>query len=141
LLQAAPDLKVLVTSREPLATIGEHVFPVLPLPVPDPMRLPALESLDRYSSIALFCARAEAVRLGFALTEDNAPSVTDICGRLDGSPLAIELAAAQAGGLEVDEIARRLNDRFRFLAKGNRAAPARHQTLRACIEWSYDLLS
>jgi predicted ATPase/DNA-binding SARP family transcriptional activator len=140
LLQAAPELKVLVTSREPLATTGEHVFPVQPLPVPDPQHDRALESLDQYSSIALFCARAEAVRFGFALTEDNAPSIADICRRLDGSPLAIELAAAQAGGFEVDEIARRLNDRFRFLVKGNRAAPERHRTLLACIEWSCDLL-
>lgn len=142
LLQIAPALKIVVTSREPLATFGEHVFPVQPLPVPDPMQhIPALESLEQFSSIALFCARAEAVRFGFALTASNAPSVTDVCRRLDGSPLAIELAASQAGELQIDEIARRLNDRFRFLAKGNRAAPERHQTLQACIEWSYELLS
>jgi predicted ATPase/DNA-binding SARP family transcriptional activator len=141
LLQSAPDLKVLVTSREPLATIGEHVFPVAPLPVPDPAHITQVERLGQNPSVALFCERAEAVRFGFALAEDNAPSVTDICRRLDGSPLAIELAAAQAGGIEVDEIARRLNDRFLLLAKGNRAAPDRHQTLRGCIEWSYDLLA
>lgn len=141
LLQTAPGLKMLVTSREPLATIGEHVFPVPPLPVPDLLHTPALESLDQFSSIALFCARAEAVRFGFLLTAENAPSVTGICRRLDGSPLAIELAAARAGEFEVGEIAQRLNDRFRLLTKGNRAASERHQTLKACIGWSYDLLN
>lgn len=147
-LMSAPGLKIIVTSREPLATIGEHVFPVSSLPVPDPMHPQPVESLDQYSSIALFCSRAEAMRFGFALTEDNAPSVTDICRRLDGSPLAIELAAAQVDGLEVDDIARRLgswaatnSDRFNLLTRGNRGAPERHQTLRACIEWSYDLLA
>ena len=140
LLQAAPALKILVTSREPLRVIGEHQFPVLPLPVPTPARSHALESLGQFPSIALFCARAEAVRFGFALTAENAAPMVTICRQLDGSPLAIELAAARLRDLEVAEIARRLTDRFHLLNEGNRGAPPRHQTLRASIEWSYDLL-
>ncbi|MDQ6746567.1 MAG: tetratricopeptide repeat protein, partial [Candidatus Dormibacteraeota bacterium] len=143
LLQAAADLTILVTSREPLHVLGEHQFRLLPLPVPAAQRLPALalDSLAQYPAVALFCARAEAVQFDFALTAENATGVVEVCRRLDGSPLAIELAAARVAELGVAEIARRLDDRFRLLSEGNRGAPARQQTLRASIAWSYDLLA
>ncbi|NDU74707.1 tetratricopeptide repeat protein, partial [Actinomadura sp. DSM 109109] len=138
LLAACPELRVLATSREALAITGEALRPLPPLEVP-PAGAPVAE-LDRYPAVRLFLDRAEAVRPGFAVDEGNAGAVLRICRALDGLPLAIELAAARLRSLPVAEVATRLDDRFRLLSRGNRTAPPRHQTLRAVVEWSWDLL-
>jgi non-specific serine/threonine protein kinase len=141
LLQHCPTLRVLATSQEALGIAGETVYPVPSLTMPDPSRLPPVEQLTGFESIRLFVERATASRPGFALTPGNAAAVAQICARLDGIPLAIELAAARVKVLSVDEIATRLADRFRLLTLGSRSAPARHQTLRAALDWSFDLLN
>ncbi len=146
MLRAAPQLQILATSREALGIAGETVWRVPGLSMPDPQQLPfgmeeAASALVRYDAIRLFTDRAAAVLPSFALSNDNAPVVAQICGRLDGIPLAIELAAARVKVLSVEQIATRLDDRFRLLTYGNRAALPRHQTLQAAIDWSYDLLS
>jgi predicted ATPase/DNA-binding winged helix-turn-helix (wHTH) protein len=128
LLTSAAGVKILATSREPLHVTGEVRFPVPAL---------ALET----EAVQLFVERAAAVQPSFALTPANAPTVQGICKRLDGIPLSIELAAARAGALTVDRIAVLLNDVFRVLTQGDRTAPTRQQTLRASIDWSYELLS
>ncbi|MEO3825239.1 BTAD domain-containing putative transcriptional regulator [Actinomadura sp. B10D3] len=138
LLSACPLLRVLATSREALAITGEAVWPLPPLE-PPPVGAPAAE-LPAYPAVRLFLDRAEAVRPGFAVDEDNAAAVVRICRALDGLPLAIELAAARLRSLPVTEVATRLDDRFRLLSRGNRAAVPRHQTLRGVVEWSWDLL-
>jgi predicted ATPase/class 3 adenylate cyclase len=140
LLAAAPDLTVLVTSRAVLHLSGEHEFAVPPLALPDPMHLPPHERLTQYEAIALFIARAQAVNADFALTELNAPAIADICHRLDGLPLAIELAAARVKLLAPAAILARLGSRLTLLTGGPRDLPARQQTLRNTIEWSYQLL-
>jgi predicted ATPase len=132
LLGAAPGLKVLTTSQEPLGLAGEVVWVVPPLDVTDN----PLES----SAVRLFAARARESAPGFSLGVDNSEQVAAICRRLDGIPLALELAATKVRALGVDELLRRLDDRFRLLATGNRGAPARQQTLRAMIDWSWELL-
>jgi predicted ATPase/DNA-binding CsgD family transcriptional regulator len=140
LLHSCPRLRVLATSREALGITGEVAWPVPSLTLPDLRRLPAVESLPRYESARLFVERAAAVRPTFALTEQNAVAVAQICYRLDGIPLAIELAAARAKVLSVEQIAERLDDCFRLLAAGGRTAMPRHRTLHATMDWSHELL-
>ncbi|HEX5506424.1 MAG TPA: helix-turn-helix domain-containing protein [Thermomicrobiales bacterium] len=140
LLRACPRLCVLATSREPLGVPGEVAWPVPPLAVPAESAGLPFPALAGAEAVRLFAARAGAARPGFALTARNADAVARICRRLDGIPLAIELAAARARALAPAEIAARLDDRFPLLAAGDRAAPPRHQTLRAALDWSYDLL-
>jgi predicted ATPase/class 3 adenylate cyclase len=140
LLAAAPRLTILVTSRSPLHVYGEHEYPVPPLRVPDPARLPALAALSQYESVALFLDRAQAALPAFTITDENAPAVAEICYRLDGLPLAIELAAARIKLLSPQAILERLSKRLDLLSGGARDLPARQQTLRGAIEWSYDLL-
>jgi predicted ATPase/class 3 adenylate cyclase len=143
LLRRCPRLQVLATSQEPLGVPGEVIFRVPSLELPDDASIAGLDDpdeLQRYDGIQLFVDRAILARPGFALTSENAPAVAAICRRLDGIPLAIELAAARAGVLTPQQIANRLDDQFRLLA-GNRSALPRHQTLRAAFEWSHALLS
>ena len=141
LLHTCPHLKILVSSREALGMAGEVSFRVPSLSLPDAQHLPSLESLTQYDSVRLFIERAMAVKLDFVVANQNAPAVAQICSRLDGIPLAIELAAARLKGLSAEQISERLDDRFRLLTGGSRTALPRQQTLRAMIEWSYDLLS
>jgi len=140
MLEAAPGLRVLATSREPLGLAGETVcrVPSLRLPPPSAERDPG--ELGRVECVQLFLLRAREARSGFQLTEANAAAVAEICRRLDGIPLALELAAARVATLPVEEIARRLQDRFQLLSGGPERAP-RQRTLHALIDWSYDLLS
>jgi predicted ATPase len=145
LLAAAAGLKALVTSRAVLRVYGEHDFPVPPLPLPDPKRLPPagagfVSALSQYAAVALFVERAVAVRPDFAVTNENAPAVAEICHRLDGLPLAIELAAARSRLLPPQAMLARLARRLPLLTGGARDLPARQQTLRGAIAWSYDLL-
>jgi predicted ATPase/class 3 adenylate cyclase/DNA-binding CsgD family transcriptional regulator len=140
LMRSCPRAFLLVTSREPLGISGEHVFRVAPLPVP-PADLAAPGPLAAFESVQLFTERASMHRRGFALDEDNAAAVAAVCVRLDGIPLALELAAARMGSLSVSEISSRLDQRFRLLTGGSRTALPRHQTLRALIDWSYELLN
>ena len=139
LLADCPRLRILATSREPLSITGEAVWPVDPLRLP-PEDLGGREVLS-YDAVQLLVDRARAVRPGFTVTEDNAAAVTLICRVLDGMPLAIELAAARIRTMTVAQLAERLDDRFRLLTAGSRTAVPRHQTLRAAIDWSWDLLS
>jgi len=140
LLQESPDLKILATSREPLNIPGESVWHVPTLSVPTET-LTREQLVMSYEGVRLFVERANAVKPGFALTEENIHAVTQICRRLDGIPLAIELAAARAAVMSPQEIAARLNDRFNLLTSGNQTALPRQQTLRALVDWSFDLLS
>lgn len=141
LLRACPRLTILATSREALTIAGEQTYRVPSLALPDPKQTLSVEALRRYGAIQLFVERAQLVRQEFQLTEQNAPALVSICQRLDGIPLAIELAAACARSLSMDELNRRLDDRFALLVRGDRTALPRQQTLRALIDWSYDLLS
>lgn len=140
LLAASAQLKIIVTSREVLHLRGEHEFPVPPLALPDPKQLPSLKRLSQYAAVALFIQRAVAVKPDFEVTNQNAPAVAEICVRLDGLPLAIELAAARCKILSPQAILQRLEHRLTLLTSGARDLPARHQTLRSAIAWSYDLL-
>ncbi len=141
LLEACPRLKILVTSRSPLRLDGEYEFPVPLLAVPDPVKLPPVNELPRFEAIALFLQRAQAVKPDFALTEANAPAVVAICQMVDGLPLAIELAAARIRLLPPQALLTRLSDPLALLTGGGRNLPTRQQTLRATLDWSYDLLS
>ncbi|QIZ38584.1 LuxR C-terminal-related transcriptional regulator [Saccharopolyspora sp. ASAGF58] len=149
LLPAAPGVRFLVTSRQSLGVAGEHVWPVPSLSLPDVTSTNNNGELtvndprqgSQYESLALFEERATAVLPGFELSGDNEIAVTRLCQRLDGLPLAIELAAVQMRVLSVEEIVARLEDRYRLLTSGNRGALPRHQTLRAAVEWSFDLCS
>jgi predicted ATPase/class 3 adenylate cyclase len=141
LLSAAPRMSVLVTSRSVLRLRGEQEYEVPPLRIPDPSRLPSTEALSAFDGVALFVDRAMAVRPGFAVTNETAPAVAEIVARLDGLPLAIELAAAKIRILAPEAILARLGSRLAFLGGGARDLPARQQTLRAAIDWSYALLS
>ena len=133
-------MKVLATSREPLHVGGETTYPLPPLTVPDPHQALTLDALTRFEAVHLFVERAMAAQPAFRLTPANAPAVTAVCHALDGIPLAIELAAARVRTLSVEKVAERLSDRFRLLTGGDRTTLPRQQTLRACIDWSHDLL-
>ena len=139
LLRGCPHLKILATSREPLGLGGEVVLPVRPLTVPDPSRPCSIRGLPSYEAIMLFTERAGAAIPGFDVTEDNKDIVARICQRLDGLPLLIELAAARLRSMSPRQFLHRLSERHRLLTMGTRGAPARHQSLRACIDWSHDL--
>jgi predicted ATPase/class 3 adenylate cyclase len=141
LLQSCPDVEVLVTSREPLGIDGERVYrvPSLSLPPADGTEAPG--NLLNSEAVQLFVARAAARDRTFVLGEANAEAVTSICRRLDGIPLAVELAASRLGALAVTDVEARLDDRFRLLTTRNRTALAHQQTLRAMVDWSYDLLA
>ncbi|HEV2460102.1 MAG TPA: hypothetical protein VGS80_17225, partial [Ktedonobacterales bacterium] len=144
LLRAAPSLHILVSSREVLGIAGETVYrvPSLPLPAPVQPRQPhALDALAQNDCVRLFAERAAAASPGFRLTAKNAPAIAQIGRRLDGIPLALELAAARTRVLPPEQIVARLDDRFRLLTGGSRTALPRHQTLLALIEWSYELLT
>jgi predicted ATPase len=140
LLTGCPHLTILVTSRAVLHIQGEHEFPVPPLAVPDLTPLPPTETLPHYAAVALFLERAQAVQPTFQLTSSNARPIAEICVRLDGLPLAIELAAARLKLFSPQALLARLGQRFAVLTTGARDAPARQQTLRHTIAWSYLLL-
>jgi non-specific serine/threonine protein kinase len=139
LLRTCPGVRILVTSREPLNIAGEAVLRVAPLTVPDPDREPTLAGLPRFDAVTLFTDRAAAAVPGFELDEDNKAAVTRICARLDGLPLAIELAAARLRTMSPEQILQRLTDRYALLTHGRRTAPSRQQTLQWSIDWSYEL--
>jgi len=141
ILRAAPKVRVVATSREPLQVAGEQVVPVPPLELPAPHAAEPLAQLRQNETVLLFTQRAAAASGTFELTASNQAAVVDLCRRLDGLPLAIELAAVRTRVLAVEQIRDRLTDRFGLLTGGSRAALARHQTLRTTIEWSHDLLS
>ena len=140
LLAGAPGLKVLATSRAPLGLYGEHEFPVPPLSMPDLEHPPPLESLTQYEAVSLFVERARALKPDFKVTNESAPAVAEICVRLDGLPLAIELAAARIKMLPPKAMLQRLTSRLKLLTGGARDLPERQRTLRATIEWSHALL-
>jgi len=140
LLNAAPNLKILASSREALGVKGELSYPVPSLSLPNPKHLPTIEQLSQYEAVRLFIDRALLVDPHFVVDKDNAPFIAQICHRLDGIPLAIELASARVKVLSVEQISKRLDDRFRLLTGGARTALPRQQTLRALIDWSYDIL-
>ncbi len=141
LLRTCPKLHLLATSREGLGIAGELTYRVPSLGVPDPRRHPAFAALAQEEAVQLFVERATFAVPGFSLTERNVTAVVQICHRLDGIPLAIELAAGRVKGLSVEQIASRLDDCFRLLAGGSRTALPRQQTLRAAMDWSYGLLT
>lgn len=141
LLHACPNLRILATSREALGITGEAAYHVPSLSTPDPAHLPPLNELAEVDSIRLFVERASSSKPGFTLTQENATSIAKICRRLDGIPLALELAASRVKVLTPEQIASRLDDRFRLLTGGSRTALPRQQTLRAMMDWSYSLLS
>jgi predicted ATPase/serine/threonine protein kinase len=141
LLASCPNLRIMVTSRAALHVYGEHEFPVPPLALPDSRSKPSVEILSRCPAVALFVQRAVAAKPDFGLNPENAPVVAEICARLDGLPLAIELAAARVKVLSPSLILTRLASRLQLLTGGARDLPRRQQTLRAAIDWSYDLLS
>ena len=140
LLARAPHIKVLVTSRELLRIYGEHNFPVPPLSVPDLRTQSLPEDLMQHEAVRLFVERATAVKPDFVLTAENAPAVAEICVRLDGLPLAIELAAARVLTFSSQDLLARLSSRLNVLVEGPRDLPQRQQTLRGAVEWSYNLL-
>lgn len=140
LLRTSDGLKVVVTTRIPLHIQGEHEYPVPPLVLPDPKSLPDAALLSQYESVALFIERAVTVKPDFKVTNQNAPAVAEICARLDGLPLAIELAAARVRVLTPEALLARLSERLKLLVGGATDIPKRQQTLRGAIEWSFDLL-
>ena len=140
LVAAGPNLKLLITSRSPLHVYGEHEFPVPALGLPDPESAATKEGALSSEAVALFAQRAAAVRPDFAVTSDNAAAISEICARLDGLPLAIELAAARIRLLTPEAMSARLEKRLQLLTGGARDLPARQQTLRGAIDWSHDLL-
>ncbi len=141
LLGACPHLTVLATSREPVRVPGEVVRRVSSLRAPDPSHLPPLSDLRDYDAVTLFTERTRCVQPGFEVTDRNAAEVALVCFRLDGMPLALELAAARVPALGIVGVARNLDDRFRILTDGPRTALSRQRTLEATVEWSFDLLS
>ena len=140
LVGTCPKLYILATSRIPLRLYGEREYPVPPLAVPDPRVLPPLEILTQYEAVRLFVERAKAVKAHFSVTNENAPAVAEICARLDGLPLAIELAAVRVRLLSPQALLTRLGNRLKLLKGGSRDLPSRQQTLRGTIDWSYELL-
>ena len=141
LVQSCPRLSLLATSREPLAIGGERSYRVPSLSLPGPDQILAHDEVRSFDAVQLFAERAVGHQPDFLLDETNADTVASLCRSLDGMPLALELAAARLGSLSVADIERRLDDRFRILTKGRRTALPRQQTLRALIDWSYDLLN
>jgi predicted ATPase/DNA-binding winged helix-turn-helix (wHTH) protein len=139
-LKAAPGVHLLATSREPLRAEGEWLHRLASLELPPPASSPTADEALRYSAIELFCERAIAAADGFVFNDADTQPMLEICRRLDGVPLALELAAARIDAFGVKGLAARLNDRFAVLTKGRRTALPRHQTLRAAMDWSYDLL-
>ena len=140
LLRACPNLRMMATSREALGNPGELAYRVPSLSLPDPQQQ-SLEQLVQCEAVRLFVERAAFSRPGFQITQNNAAAVVQLCQRLDGIPLALELAAARVKALAVEQIALRLDDRFRLLTGGSRTALPRHHTLQAAMDWSYDLLT
>jgi predicted ATPase/class 3 adenylate cyclase/Tfp pilus assembly protein PilF len=140
LLGACPKLKILATSRIPLKLYGEQEYPVPPLSLPDQGVMPPLEALTQYEAVRLFVERARAVKADFFMTNENASAVAEICARLDGLPLAIELAVARLKVLTPQKMLDRLGDRLKLLTRGARDLPERQRTLRATMEWSHALL-
>jgi predicted ATPase/DNA-binding CsgD family transcriptional regulator len=140
-ITAAPGVRVIATSREPLSVAGEHVLPVPPLRLPSPLATEPLNQLRQNEAVRLFIERAAAASGSFELTAANQAAVIELCRRLDGLPLAIELAAVRTRALSPEQIRDRLSARFDLLTGGSRAALPRHQTLRTTVEWSYDLLT
>ena len=141
LLSSCPKLKIIATSREALNCAGEQTFKIPPLTHPDPKVYNTPEQLTQYESVRLFIERALTINSKFRVNNENAPALAEVCSRLDGIPLAIELAAARTKVLSVENIYERLDDRFNLLTGGKRTALPRQQTLRALIDWSYDQLS
>src|SRR6478735_1671959 len=141
LLADAPDVKVLVTSRIPLRIRGEHRYPVGPLPPPDTADAGNVEALKQNPAVGLFVQRARAVRPAFELTPENATAIAAICQRLDGLPLALELASSRLQALSPAALLAQLTDRLKMLTRGPEDAPIRQRTMRAAIAWSYDLLN
>ncbi len=141
LVRSCSGVRVVVTSREALGVAGEAILPIASLATPDGGSIVDARGLLAIDACRLFVERAQAVLPMFTVTDQNARSVAQLCRRLDGIPLALELAAARVRTLPVEQIAERLDDRFRLLTAGSRAAVPRHQTLRATIDWSYDLLT
>jgi predicted ATPase/class 3 adenylate cyclase len=138
IVQGAPQVRLLATSREPLHVPGEHTVPILPLPVPE--RGASLRVLQAAPAVQLFVQRAQAHKPGFELDEQEAPAVAELVARLEGIPLALELAAARVRALSVADINKRLSDRYKLLTGGSRILQERQQTLRALVDWSYELL-
>lgn len=141
LLQSCPQLVILATSREALDVSGEHIFPLPPFSSPEPLPPRSVEEALQSEAVRLFVDRAVAVRPGFELTDRNASLVMKVCQKLEGIPLAIELAAARITTLSLEQIITRLEDRFSLLTIGSRTTLPRHQTLRGAVDWSYDLLT
>src|SRR6266446_5530856 len=141
LLATGPNLKIMVTSRAALHVYGEHEFPVPPLALPDSRSMPSVQVLLQCPAVALFVQRATVAKPDFELNRENASAVAEICARLDGLPLAIELAAARVKVLSPSSMLTRLTSRLQLLTGGSRDLPQRQQTLRAAIDWSYDLLN
>ncbi|GAB7003218.1 LuxR family transcriptional regulator [Nocardioides sp. AN3] len=139
ILRIAPEVKMLATSRQALRIAGEHLYPVSPLLAPDPEDHREPGAAGHYPAVALFADRSAAVVPGFTVTPENEAAVVRLCHRLEGIPLAIELACVRLRVLTVDELASRLDDRFELLHEGNRNLPERQQTLQSLIDWSYDL--
>jgi predicted ATPase/DNA-binding CsgD family transcriptional regulator len=139
LREACPELRIVATSRQRLGVSGEAVVLVPPLTTPDPATPHTADALTHIEAVALFVDRARLASSDFELTEENAQAVAELCAALEGIPLALELAAARIGILSPQEMVRQLADRFRLLDQGYRDAPDRHQSLRSCVEWSYEL--
>ncbi|MEV6909272.1 LuxR C-terminal-related transcriptional regulator [Amycolatopsis sp. NPDC051071] len=139
LLSASDGLRILATSRQPLGLTSERTLGIAPLAVPEATGYLAPEMLAQYEAIALFADRASAVQPGFTVTEGNRAQVVELCRRLDGVPLAIELTAARVRAFSLPQLLDRLDDSYSLLVTGNRSAPKRHRTLRALVDWSYDL--
>jgi non-specific serine/threonine protein kinase len=141
LLDKCPSLAVLATSRARLGLQGEKTWVVPPLSMPDSERLPELEALRAYDALRLFAERAASARPGFTVTAENGAQVAQVCQKMDGIPLAIELAAARAGMLGIEQIAERLGKGLDLLRQNRTAALPRHQTMRLCLDWSHHMLS
>lgn len=141
LLRSCPQVKALATSREALGIAGEQTYRISSLSAPDPAQIPTPQSLSQYEAVQLFLERALLVKSDFAITNQNAPALAQVCYHLDGIPLALELAAARVRSLSIEDINSKLDSRFRLLTGGDRTALPRQQTLRALIDWSYDLLN
>jgi predicted ATPase len=139
LVYRCPSVQILASSRQPLGIAGEQTYRAPSMSLPDRKHAHTPQTLSHYESARLFIDRALLVRSDFQVTNESAPALASVCFHLDGIPLAIELAAARVRSLSVDEIDARLDHRFGLLSGGSRTALPRHQTLRALIDWSYDL--